>query len=82
MTETTLERRLAAILSADVAGYSRLMDVDEIDTLATLSSHREVIGELIRQRNGRIANAAGDSILAEFPSVVGPSNVVSRFNKE
>lgn len=70
MTEPAIERKLAAILSADVAGYSRLMGVDEIGTLATFSSHREVIDELIRQRNGRIANTAGDSILAEFPSVV------------
>src|SRR6185295_490227 len=64
------ERKLAAILSADVAGYSRLMGADEAGTLAALSAHREVIDELIRQRNGRIASTAGDSILAEFPSVL------------
>jgi len=65
-----VERKLAAILSADVAGYSRLMGADEAGTLAALSAHREVIDELIRQRNGRIANTAGDSVLAEFPSVL------------
>lgn len=70
MDESPVERKLAAILAADVAGYSRLMGLDETGTLATLSSHRKVIDELIRQRNGRIANTAGDSILAEFPSVI------------
>ena len=70
MSTPPIERKLAAILSADVAGYSRLMGADEAGTLAALSAHREVIDELIRQRNGRIASTAGDSILAEFPSVM------------
>jgi class 3 adenylate cyclase len=70
MTTPPIERKLAAILSADVSGYSRLMGADEAATMATLSSHREVIDELIRQHGGRIANTAGDSVLAEFPSVV------------
>ena len=70
MSPPPIERKLAAILSADVAGYSRLMGADETGTLAALSAHREVIDELIRQRNGRIASTAGDSILAEFPSVM------------
>jgi adenylate cyclase len=70
MSTPPVERKLAAILSADVAGYSRLTGADEAGTLAALSAHREVIDELIRQRNGRIASAAGDSILAEFPSVM------------
>lgn len=70
MSTPPIERKLAAILSADVAGYSRLMGADETGTLAALSAHREVIDELIRQRNGRIASTAGDSILAEFPSVM------------
>ena len=70
MNTPSIERKLAAILSADVAGYSRLMGADETGTLAILSAHREVIDELIRQRNGRIASTAGDSILAEFPSVM------------
>jgi adenylate cyclase len=70
MSTPPIERKLAAILSADVAGYSRLMGADEPGTLAALSAHREVIDELIRQRNGRIASTAGDSILAEFPSVM------------
>ncbi len=70
MAAPPIERKLAAILSADVSGYTRLMAADEAATLATLSAHREVIDELIRQHGGRIANTAGDSVLAEFTSVV------------
>jgi len=70
-TETPpLERKLVAILAADVVGYSRLMHDNEERTLATLSSHRIVIDELIANGRGEIAGTAGDSILAEFPSVV------------
>ncbi|MET0527146.1 MAG: adenylate/guanylate cyclase domain-containing protein, partial [Microvirga sp.] len=65
-----VERRLAAILAADVAGYSRLMSADETGTLRALSDHREVMDRLIAEHGGRIANTAGDSVLAEFPSVV------------
>jgi putative ABC transport system substrate-binding protein len=65
-----MERRLAAIFAADVAGYSRLMSQDEVGTMETLTSHREVLDTLITQHRGRIANTAGDSVLAEFPSVV------------
>lgn len=70
MSTPPVERKLAAILSADVSGYTRLMGADEAATLTTLSAHREVIDELIRQHGGRIANTAGDSVLAEFTSVV------------
>jgi adenylate cyclase len=70
MEAPPLERRLAAILAADVEGYSRLMHDDEEATLATLSAHREVLDELILRRKGRIANTAGDSVLAEFASVL------------
>jgi adenylate cyclase len=65
-----LERKLTAILCADVYGYSRLMGADEEATLRSLSSHRKVIGGLIEQHRGRFVNAAGDSVLAEFASVV------------
>ena len=68
--ELRVERRLAAILAADVAGYSRLMSADETGTLRALSAHREVLDRLIAEHGGRIANTAGDSVLAEFPSVV------------
>src|SRR5918911_2341992 len=65
-----VQRRLAAIFAADVEGYSRLMGVDEIGTLRTLTAHREIMDRLIGEHGGRIANTAGDSVLAEFPSVV------------
>jgi class 3 adenylate cyclase len=65
-----LERRLAAILAADVEGYSCLMHGDEEATMATLSARRGVVDELIAGHRGRIANTAGDSVLAEFASVL------------
>jgi adenylate cyclase len=65
-----LERKLTAILCADVFGYSRLMGEDEEATLRTLSSHRKQIDSLIEQHRGRFVNSAGDSVLAEFASVV------------
>jgi adenylate cyclase len=68
--ERRLERRLAAILAADVAGYARLMSADETGTLRALEAHREVMDRLIADHGGRIANTAGDSVLAEFPSAV------------
>jgi len=65
-----VERRLAAIFAADVAGYSRLMTEDETGTLRALTTCREVMDRLIAEHRGRIANTAGDSVLAEFPSAV------------
>jgi adenylate cyclase len=65
-----MERKLTAILCADVFGYSRLMGEDEEATLRTLSSHRKIIDSLIEQHHGRFVNSAGDSVLAEFASVV------------
>jgi adenylate cyclase len=65
-----LERRLVAILAADVEGYSRHMERDEVGTLATLSNHRLIFDGLIVSHQGRITNTAGDSVLAEFQSVV------------
>ncbi len=66
-----MERRLAAILAADVVGYSRLMGVDEVGTLERLKSLRkELIQPKITERKGRIVKLMGDGLLAEFPSVV------------
>jgi adenylate cyclase len=65
-----MERKLAAILSADVSGYSRLMGEDEVGTIQTLTAHRAVTDSLIQQHHGRVVNTAGDSILAEFASAV------------
>jgi adenylate cyclase len=65
-----IERKLAAILSADVQGFSRLMGADEEATLHTLQACREVTDSLIQQHRGRFVGSAGDSVLAEFASVV------------
>ncbi|MDP7343588.1 MAG: adenylate/guanylate cyclase domain-containing protein [Alphaproteobacteria bacterium] len=65
------ERRLAAIVSADVVGYSRLMGLDEVGTLESLRTHRrELIDPKIAEHGGRIAKTMGDGLLLEFPSVV------------
>jgi class 3 adenylate cyclase len=69
-----MERKLAAILCADVYGYSRLMGQDEEATLAILTSHRKLIDSSIGQHHGRFVNSAGDRILAEFASVVEAVN--------
>ena len=64
------ERRLAAVLSADMVGYSRLMEADEAGTLARLKTHRlELIDPAISKQRGRIIKTTGDGLLVEFPSV-------------
>ena len=68
--EAEITRRLAAILSADVAGYSRLMAEDEEATLRTLKAYRGVLVELITEHGGRVFGTAGDSVIAEFNRVV------------
>ena len=71
MTGERVERRLAAILAADVAGYSRLMERDEAGTLARLRAlRRDLIDPKIAEHKGRIVKTTGDGILIEFPSVV------------
>jgi TolB-like protein/class 3 adenylate cyclase/tetratricopeptide (TPR) repeat protein len=71
MAKARVERRLAAILAADVAGYSRLMGVDEEGTLATLKAHRsELIDPKIAEHHGRIVKTTGDGALVEFASAV------------
>ena len=64
-------RRLAAILAADVVGYSRLMGVDEVGTVRALREHRSAADPLIAQHGGRIVKTTGDGVLIEFGSVVG-----------
>ncbi len=64
-------RRLAAILAADVAGYSRLMGEDEAGTAQALREHRAAADPLVVQHGGRVVNTAGDRVLIEFASVVG-----------
>jgi adenylate cyclase len=64
------KRKLTAILSADVEGYSRLMGEDEISTIRTLKNYKEIMTKLIQQYRGRVVDAPGDNMLAEFASVV------------
>src|SRR5215468_1264503 len=63
-------RRLAAIVAADVAGYSRLMGLDEVGTARTLREHRKVADALVAKHGGRLVKTTGDGVLLEFPSVV------------
>jgi len=65
------ERRLAAILSADIAGYSRLMGEDEAETVKALKAHQQQVLPLVARFGGRVIDLAGDGVLAEFPSAVG-----------
>jgi adenylate cyclase len=65
-----VERKLTAILSADVKGYSRLMGDDEVATVRTLTAYREVMTTLIQQHHGRVVDSPGDNLLAEFASAV------------
>src|SRR6478672_11345390 len=71
MNGNQVERRLAAILAADVAAYSRLMGQDEVGTLARLKAlRRELIDPQIAEHKGRLVKTTGDGLLIEFPSVV------------
>src|SRR5512132_3141290 len=63
-------RRLSAIVAADVAGYSRLMGLDEVGTARTLREHRKVTDALVAKHGGRLVKTTGDGVLLEFPSVV------------
>jgi adenylate cyclase len=70
MEPQSVQRKLTAILSADVEGYSRLMGEDEEATIRTLTSYRKVMANLIQQHRGRVVDSPGDNLLAEFSSVV------------
>jgi adenylate cyclase len=70
MATGDVKRKLTAIFSADVEGYSSLMEEDELATVETLTSHKETMGKLIRQYRGRVVDSTGDNLLAEFGSVV------------
>jgi len=65
-----VQRKLTTILAADAAGYSAVMETDEVRTLSDLRSARAVFAQFIARHHGRIANTAGDGLIAEFPSVV------------
>ncbi len=70
MAKKALKRKLAAILSADVEGYSRLMGNDEASTIHTLTAYKEAMTALIKQHRGRVVDSPGDNLLADFHSVV------------
>ena len=71
MPEERVQRRLAAILAADVVGYSRLMEADEAGTLAALKARRrDVLSPLVAKHRGRIFKVTGDGVLVEFGSAV------------
>jgi len=70
MTAQGVKRKLSAILSADVKGYSRLMGEDELATIETLKNYREIMAALIDKFQSRVVDSPGDNVLAEFSSVV------------
>jgi adenylate cyclase len=82
MAEEKFKRKLTAILSADVAGYSRLMAEDESATVKTLETYREVMSTLIVQHRGRVIDSPGDNVLAEFSSVVDAVQCAVAVQKE
>lgn len=82
MAEEGFKRKLTAILTADVDGYSRLMGDDEEATVRTLTSYREVLTTLIQQHNGKVLDSPGDNLLAEFVSVVDAVQCAVAIQKE
>jgi adenylate cyclase len=82
MADEGFKRKLTAILSADVKGYSRLMGDDEEATVRTLKSYREVLFTLIQQHNGNVLDSPGDNLLAEFVSVVDAVQCAVAVQKE
>ena len=82
MDPKAFHRKLAAILSADVAGYSRLMQDDEAATVRTLEAYKQVFSDLIKQHRGRVVDSPGDNLLAEFASVVDAVQCAVAVQKE
>jgi adenylate cyclase len=82
MTAQKVKRKLAAILSADVEGYSLLMSDDEVTTIRTLTEYKEAMSALIEQHRGRVVDAPGDNLLAEFASVVNAVQCAIEIQRE
>ena len=82
MTQERTKRKLTAILSADVKGYSRLMGEDEVATIRTLTTYQEVMASLIQQHRGRVVDSPGDNLLAEFSSVVDAVDCAVKIQQE
>ena len=81
-TSGTRKRKLAAILSADVVGYGKLMADDDPATVTTLQEYRAAIARLIERHGGRVVNAPGDNILAEFPSAIEAVQCADEIQKD
>jgi len=82
MTETDYKRKLTAILSADVKGYSRLMSENEDATVRTITRYRQEMSELIEKHRGRVVDSPGDNLLAEFASVVDAVDCAVKIQKQ
>ena len=82
MVQEGFKRKLTAILSADVVGYSRLMRDDEDSTIRTLTNYRSAISNRIQNFRGRVVDATGDDLLAEFTSVVDAVNCAVEIQRE
>jgi TolB-like protein/class 3 adenylate cyclase len=82
MTEERAKRKLSGILSADAVGYSRLMQEDEASTIRILENSKNLMGDLIEQFKGRVVDAPGDNLLAEFSSVVDATECAVKIQQE
>ena len=82
MADEGFKRKLAAIFSADVKGYSRLMEDDEEATIHTITEYRKIITEQVKQHEGRVVDSPGDNVLAEFASVVDALKCAVQTQKE
>ncbi|MGD9233578.1 MAG: adenylate/guanylate cyclase domain-containing protein, partial [Desulfobacterales bacterium] len=82
MTTQELKRKLSAVFSADVKGYSRLMGEDELLTINTLKKYRNIIATLVNTFGGRVVDSPGDNLLAEFPSVVDAVQCAAEIQKQ
>ncbi|UCD81789.1 MAG: adenylate/guanylate cyclase domain-containing protein, partial [Desulfobacterales bacterium] len=82
MAEKGFKRKLAAIFSADVEGYSRMMREDEDATIRALTNYRTAMSNLIEKFRGHVVDAAGDNLLAEFTSVVDAVNCAVEIQRE
>ena len=82
MSEKGFKRKLTAIVSADVVGYSRLMDDDEEATIRTLTTYRKILTSMIQQYRGRVVDTTGDNLLADFASAVDAVNCAVEIQRE
>ena len=82
MTQDRSKRKLAAILSADVKGYSILLADDEAFTIRTLKKYRSIMSNCIKQHNGRVVDSPGDNLLSEFSSVVDAVHCAVEIQKQ